>query len=1042
MFALGRYLKCVACAAALFIGGADSWPAAQRLTMVSDYQVTTWGTAEGLPHPSVLALAQTPDGYIWCGTEHGLARFDGVKFSVLDSQSTPELGNGQIRSLYVDRRGALWIATRDGRLVRLFEQVFTAFFPPKQSNLKQAILNLADDENGTLWLMPEDFSVLRFADGQFETASTRWPGGPGFNVRAGFDGAVWIGTSSGAALFRLEHGVPQNALSGEPVHYQFHAPSHTGGYWFSHEGRLGLWRNGAWLWRGAPGQLRSDAWLEWGVEDNQTRLWLASLGAGVYAFDTNGATLHFTTREGLASDYTHFALADREDNLWIATENGLSRIRPALFRMHDRREGLTADRVAGVCPAPGGGLWAATDGGGLHRLSEAGFCAVTNGPSLPLTTTVLLDSAGTLWVGTHGEGLFRSQAGPFVREDAAPLAEDLSALFEDSRKQLWVGQRALNLVARRNPDGTWSGVTLPNPEPIADVRCFAEDEAGAIWAGSCGNGLFRWDGRQWTRFTRANGLPSDLVWTLHFDAEDRSLWIGTAGGGLARWKNQRFSVCDMAHGLWDNTVSQLIDDGLGNFWMGSHRGIFHVSKSSLRRFMDGQQSRIHSTAYGLSDGLTTLICSSGFQPAGCRTPDGKLWFATMRGLASIDPRSVQASTHPPLVRLERVLLDGEEIRHPRLRFAGKNQAPAFNIPPGAHRCEFQYTGLSLTAPEAVQFKYRLEGLEPDWIEAGTSRSATYSRLPPGDYRFLVTAANRDGVWSPAETSLRFRVQPTLWQTGWFRFLGLAAATLGLVAAGGLTARQRARRRLAELAQAHALETERTRIAKDIHDNLGSGLTHIAWLSDLAIADAAQPDKVRVHTTKIARQAQEMVESLDETVWAVSPQNDTLESLVEYVTGCANERLQPMEIHCRIDAPADLRQVPLSAEARHDLYLAIKEALNNLVKYAAAKNVRIAFGLEGGHLVISVADDGRGFDPAITPARGGHGLANLRSRLEKHGGQFTCHTARGRGTRLQFRLPLQLAACPLHTGRQASSALPQTGMSAPSEKAARPEQTDL
>jgi signal transduction histidine kinase/ligand-binding sensor domain-containing protein len=951
----------------------------------------------------VQALAQTPDGYIWCGSEAGLARFDGVRFSVFDSQSNPELGNAQIRSLYTDRHGTLWITTRDGRLVQYRDRVFTAFFPPKRPSLHQAILNLADDQEGTLWLMPEDYTILQFAAGRFQVASADWPGGPLFNLRAGFDGAVWVG--AGRELFVLEHGAPKVLLDGNnSADYIYHGPSHTGGYWISSQGQMGLWRNGAWLWQGASGKWNPNESFQWGAEDNQIRLWLASFGHGVFCFDTNGVVLHFTARDGLASDYTRYVLADREDNIWVATENGLSRIQPALFRTYDRRQGLRADRVTGVSPAAEGGLWVCTDGGGLNRLLDDRFDAITNGPPLPLVTTVLVDSTTNVWLGTRGAGLYLSTPRGFEKVKPRTVAPEISALFEDSFHRLWVGQRSLNTIVRIDASGIDHTLTLPNPEPVVDVRCFAEDESGAIWAGTAGSGLFQWDGEKWERFTRSNGLPSDLIWMLHFDREDHALWIGTAGGGLARWKEGRFAVCDVTRGFWDDTVCQMFDDGHGWFWFGSHRGIFRVNKDSLRRCMDGELPRIHATAYGKSDGLSTLVCSGGFQPDGCRTADGKLWFPTMSGLASIDPAMVPTNTYPPVMRIERVLLDETEVHEAAALNPGVASAPVFQIPPGPHHMEFQYTGLSLTAPEAVQFKYRLDGLEPDWVEAGTSRLATYSRLPPGDYCFLVSGANRDGVWSEAMAAPRFRVLPAFWQTVWFIFVCVALGTVTLVATGWMAARLRARRRLAQLTEAHAIERERSRIARDIHDSLGSGLTHIAWLSHLAVTDGEHPQKVQVHTRKIAEEARQLVESLDETVWAVSPENDTLENLVESVTGYANKRLQPMEINCRIEAEAGLRRVSLLAESRHDLYLAVKEAINNLVKHSAARNARVAIMLRHGSLVVSVEDDGRGFDLGEMQARGGHGLANMRSRMKQCGGEFGCDTAPGRGTRLTFRLP--------------------------------------
>jgi len=328
------------------------------------------------------------------------------------------------------------------------------------------------------------------------------------------------------------------------------------------------------------------------------------------------------------------------------------------------------------------------------------------------------------------------------------------------------------------------------------------------------------------------------------------------------------------------------------------------------------------------------------------------------------------------------------------------------LAPGPRQVELDYTGLSFVSPRNVAFKYRLAGLDRDWVEAGARRTAYYSRLPPGDYRFEVMACNNDGVWNEAGASLAITVLPHFWETGWFLLVSLAGFTASVGGAAWSAARRRDRRRIEGLKRCHALEQERSRIARDIHDELGSNLTRIAWLSELAGADKTLPDQVEVHSRKIGGYARQMVRSLDEIVWAVNPCNDTLQSLAQYLTHLAHEYLGPTSVNCRLEIPADLPAVALPSEMRHDLFLAAKEAIHNILKHAAAREARIRLAVADGVLTLVVEDNGRGFDPAApSPSRPGHGLANLRQRMENLGGQFQCESAPGHGTRLTFTLKL-------------------------------------
>ena len=419
--------------------------------------------------------------------------------------------------------------------------------------------------------------------------------------------------------------------------------------------------------------------------------------------------------------------------------------------------------------------------------------------------------------------------------------------------------------------------------------------------------------------------------------------------------------------------------------MSSYNGVFRVAKSALDHHQGG--TPISLVSYGRSDGLPTLECSGNYQPSGWTSRDGRLWFATPKGVISVDPREPATERQPPVVVVEQMRLDQAVVTAARLQ-----------IPPGPHRLEFQYTGLSLSTPEQVRFRYRLEGLEPTWVEAGTARSATYSYVPPGTYRFVVAASLGDGRWSVPSTSMAFTVLPHFSETWWFRAAaGLAAVALVAGTVRYITTR-RLRRRLERLEWQRVIEGDRGRIARDIHDDLGAGLTQITLLSELARRES--PHEMEAHLVQISDTARELTQAVDEIVWAVNPRQDTLDGLVNYICQFAQEYLTVAGILCRLDVPGHLPPLPLSADVRHNLFLAVKEALNNIVKHAQAREVRLRLIQEHGRLTFVIEDDGRGFD---APDPNGQGLGNLANRLSAVGGQCSISSEPGRGTRVELNV---------------------------------------
>jgi signal transduction histidine kinase len=614
-----------------------------------------------------------------------------------------------------------------------------------------------------------------------------------------------------------------------------------------------------------------------------------------------------------------------------------------------------------------------------------------------------------LYVGTWGGGLLIKKGDRFESEgelDRIPSA--VVSLYEGRDGGIWVGTTS-GLFRYESGKVTWSAgkekLDLPN------VRAITEGPDGTLWFGMLGGGLGSLKGTALQQFKKRDGLSSDFVQCLYADP-DGTLWIGTADNGLARWKDGRFSSIRPHQGLPTSIISHLVDDGAGNLWLGTHSGILRASKANLNRCANGETPSIHCLSYGRAEGLTAESCSGGFQPGACRAADGLLWFPTVKGLAIVDPLNATTNQVEPPVVIEELLVEGKRVDRPAASIENDQaQGGILKISPGKQRFEIRYTGLSFAAPHKVLFKYKLEGLEREWVEAGTRRVAEYSYLPPGTYNFRVIACNNDEVWNSTGASLAFTVLPWFWQTWWFRAGAIVSAAAALGMSVVSVTRRRVRTRLEQLERQRAVERERARIARDIHDDLGASLTRITMLSQSIRSELGDTPQAASDVDEIYGTARELTRAMDEIVWAVNPQHDSVDSLVTYLGRFAQNFLSNSGIRCRIDVPLHLPGWTLTAEIRHNAFLAFKEALHNVVKHARASEVRISLEVLPHGFVLLIVDNGCGFDvngfkePVVASLDSrlspGNGLFNMRKRLEEIGGRCEWDTAPGEGTRVKL-----------------------------------------
>jgi len=611
---------------------------------------------------------------------------------------------------------------------------------------------------------------------------------------------------------------------------------------------------------------------------------------------------------------------------------------------------------------------------------------------------ILAARDGTVWAGTWG-GLFQLTEQGFERAAGwGRLPPVIHALHEDDEGRLWVGTSGG--LARKDPSG-WKLFSVTDGLGSDIVRSMADDGEGGLWVGTEGGGVCRLSEDKFESWRQEDGTPGNDVASLWVD-DTGVLWVGTSGRGLGRFDGRRWTNYTTRQGLASNSLGYLLGDDQGNLWIGSNAGIMRVSISELNRLAEDGEGPLDLRVYRRPDGLPTRQCTEGSQPGAWCEPGGRLWFSTIQGLASVDPQRLKPNPHPPPVVIEAVEVDGQPQRTNLLQ---RTWQDAIVVPPGRERIEIRYTSLNLRAPDRARFRYRMDGHEIQWTEAGDSRVARYPKLPPGEYRFEVRASNEDGLWTLASSALTFMVEPPFWRTWWFLSGSASALLAGIVGLVYYLSTQRLQRQVERLRQQQALERERARIARDLHDQLGASLTQISLLGEMAEADKDLPDEVETHARQIAQTSRDTTRVLDEIVWAVNPSNDTLDGLATYFCKNAQEYLAVAGVRVRLEVPANLPALALPPDVRHNFFLAAKEAVTNVVRHARASEARIRLRTNPRSFTLEVEDDGRGLgqlDPEKTARR--NGLRNMQKRMEDIGGQFSLASGRNGGTVVRLTAP--------------------------------------
>jgi signal transduction histidine kinase/ligand-binding sensor domain-containing protein len=967
-----------------------------------EYGFDIWTTANGLPQNTVTGIAQTPDGYLWLSTFDGLARFDGVKFTIFDKGNTEGILNNRFSGIFVDKEGVIWATTENGAITVYQNGIFSSHQSPETSSSSVTIVS---DIDGNALIETND-GYYHLKNGNFiPSADKKEP-----NIKQIFtpkSGAKWTFRADGAS--RLKDGQTTNYSLVLPSEYL--NPNAKFQYLEDSQGTLWLTTKDK-IYHLADGNVtvftkneipalekltpfvifddaEGQAWFILGISDTTQNLDWQLVKFKVEKFTSYNLGKSLNGGQGIT---------DREGNFWLATTAGLRRLRPQLISTLSVKDGLNRDEVYPLLETSNGDVLIGTvQGVNRYRQGKITDLGLKYSAGFPLYLRGLWeDEQKRIWLGYQGEGGFGRFEEPasIKRIGNNSLPNGATDFASDAEGNVWIATEE-GLFSYKD-DAEIAHYTIKDGLHNDKIITLHFDRNGNLWLGTY-DGLSQFKDGKFINFADAENSPKGFVRAIYEDPEG-VLWFGTYGDGLVRYKDGKFFNYRVEHGLFNNGVFAILEDNRGNFWMSSNRGIHRVSKQELNDFADGKIPKLNSVSYDEKDGMLNAECNGGRMPSAIKTKDGKFWFPTMGGVAIINPEAEKLNPNPPPVMIEKVAIDRKS--------AIQTPNSAIEMLPGQTQLDIEFTGLSLIKSDQIKFRYRLEGFEENWAEAGTKRTANYSYLPAGNYTFHVIAANADGVWNNDGASVKIVVHPYFYQTWWFRALAILAIMLFI----WLIYRNRVSH-LREIAETktqfsrqliESQEAERKRIAAELHDGLGQSLLVIKTRTTFGKKVSPDNEKMLGQFDEISKATGQALNEVRSIAYNLRPYHlerlglqASIEAMLEKIREAAN-----LEIKSHVA----LFDEVFSKDDEVTFYRVIQECLNNILKHSEATTAEISIVQNEKEVTARIRDNGRGFNIVSANQPKGFGLIGMSERIRMLGGAHTVESESGKGTKITIIIP--------------------------------------
>jgi|HubBroStandDraft_6_1064221.scaffolds.fasta_scaffold00246_20 ligand-binding sensor domain-containing protein/signal transduction histidine kinase len=963
----------------------------------SQYIRDEWGTEQGFPGGPVHAIAQTPDGYLWIGTEKGLVRFDGLSFRLFQQFDSTTLPGGPVIGLAVDAEGDLWIRLQGPRLLNYRDGTFRDVLP-NPGLVESDVTAMCVASNGGILFSGLTNGIVRYSKGKFEPlASTTDLPRLVISLAETADGKVWMGTRE-QGLYYLDHGRVTAITKGLPdKKINSLLAIGSGDLWISTDNGIGRW-NGSEI--SSPGTSRAldRTQVLATIRDRNSNVWVGTAN-GLFRIDARGVP-SIEEGDNRSTEAVTALFEDREGNLWVGTPQGIERLRERMFTTYSVSGGLPSESIGPVYVDPEGRAWFAPLQGGLYWLKD----------------------------------------GHVGRVSIAGL--DTSAVYSISGRQgeLWIGRRQGGITHLRYNGDAFTTETYTQSHGLAQNSVYAvhQNRDGTVWAGTLSAGLSRFKNGSFTTFTTANGLASNTIDSI-LEASDGTMWFGTPNGLSALSKGQ-WRIYTSRDGLPPGTVNCLLEDSAGVLWIGTANGLAFINSGTIQALREVPES-LHEQVYGIEedeigalwmatsnhvlrvnrDKLLGLVVSEadvreygfadglsgleGVKRYRSVVTDslGRVWFATNRGISSINPTRVMASSAPAIVHVEGIAADGR-----RFGLGGQIRVPAPH-----QRITLSYAGLSLAVPARIRFKYKLDGLDPGWSEPTAAHEASYTNLGSGSYLFHVVASNSDGLWNSSESTLRFEIEPVFWQTWWFQLSSVLAVGLAILMFYRLRVLRLSRQMNMRFEERLA---ERTRIAQELHDTLLQGFLSASMQLHVADDHLATDSPAKPLVGRVLELMGTVIDEGRNAVRGLRLPYRESEDLAQALARIQQELGVAGETGFHVVAEGVAR--PLRPAIREEVYRVGREALVNAFRHSRASSIEVELEYAPSHLRLLVRDNGSGIDPEVVRAgREGHwGLSGMRERAERIGGRLRVMSSASAGTEIELSVPSHIAYLPRDSGR--------------------------